>query len=96
MKLRNIKSTLENFNEAIKYIVFIFTLVSIAALGLLFAHYYTISQGEVYPSRFTDILIIVVLAALTISSKGSISLRRTTLMILFGFLIIMLIVNIMK
>ena len=86
MKLRNIKTTLENFNEAIKYIVFTFALVSIAALGLLFAHYFTVSQGEIYSPIITDILIILVLAGLTISSKGSISLRRTTLMILFGLL----------
>ena len=86
MKLRNIKTILENFNEAIKYIVFTFALVSIAALGLLFAHYFTVSQGEIYSPIITDILIILVLAGLTISSKGSISLRRTTLMILFGLL----------
>lgn len=83
MKIRNIKKTLENFNEAIKYIVFIFTMVIIAGYALFFAHYY-VATGELYSTMITDIIIAVILLGLTISSRGSVSPRRTVLMIIFG------------
>ena len=45
MKLRNIKTTLENINEAIKYVVFVLTSILIASFGLFIAHYYQLT-GE--------------------------------------------------
>lgn len=83
MKLRNIKTTLENINEAIKYVVFALTSILIASFGLFIAHYYQLT-GEIVGSVIVDGLFVLVLLGLTISSRGSVSLRRTTLMIIFG------------
>ena len=83
MKLRNIKTTLENINEAIKYVVFALTSILIASFALFIAHYYQLT-GEILGSVIVDGLFVVVLLGLTISSRGSVSLRRTTLMIIFG------------
>ena len=83
MKLRSIKKTLENLNEAIKYIVFFFTMVIIAGYALFIAHCF-VANNEFYPPMILDIIIAVVLMGLTISSKGSVSQRRTVLMTIFG------------
>ena len=83
MKLRNIKTTLETLNEAIKYVVFVLTLAVIASIALFFVQCYYVT-AEIYTGAFIDILFAIVLLGMTISAKGSVSLRRTTLMIIFG------------
>lgn len=85
MKLRNIKTTLENLNEAIKYVVFVLTILVIASIGLFFAQAY-LGSGEIVPSIIFDIVFGLLILGMTVSSKGSVSLRRTTLLIIFGLL----------
>jgi hypothetical protein len=83
MKLRNIRTTLENLNEAIKYVVFVLTLFVIASIVLFFAQGYFVN-GEIITAAILDVIFAIVILGFTISAKGSVSLRRTTLMILFG------------